>query len=139
MNQSRGFTLIEVVIAAFILAVAVLALLGLQLTSAKSSAKARELRAATSITENILQSVRSAAVDDITGACPSEDEIDGLSVGCRVVPCAVAGDELTCSAAVSDPQVYDVVVTVSKDNRTLVSTHTYVHPAPRLGDVENEE
>ncbi|WP_457631723.1 type IV pilus modification PilV family protein [Oceanithermus sp.] len=139
MNQSRGFTLIEVVIAAFILAVAVLALLGLQLTSAKSSAKARELRAATSITENILQSVRSAAADDVSSACPDENVIDGLTVSCQIIPCSVASDEISCGADVGEPQVYDVMVTVSKDNQTLVSTHTYVHPAPRLGDVENEE
>jgi len=138
MKNIRGFTLIEVVIAAFILVVAVLAVLGLQLSSVKSSAKARELREAAAIAENVLQEVRSASADDISTACQSSSVVDGYSVTCQVTPCSLTADDVSCSAAVTDPQLYDVSVEIRKDENLLASSHTYVKPTHRLGDANDD-
>lgn len=134
MKTQRGFTLIEVVIAAFILVVAVLAVLGLQLSSVKSNAKAKELREAAAVAENILQEVRAAAADDISSACSPMSNMEGFSVQCQAVPCALTTDGVTCDASITDPELYDVQIRIDKGEKTIVSSHTYVKPTPRMGD-----
>jgi len=139
MRNKRGFTLIEVIIAAFVLAVAVLAMLGLQLTSLRSSAKAKELREAAAIAENILQDARATAIDDISAACPDDETVEGLDVECQVTPCVLDTDSVTCNDGLTDPDLYDVQVQISKDSDVLVSSHTYVRPTKRMGDVTGDE
>ncbi|WP_457637723.1 type IV pilus modification protein PilV [Oceanithermus sp.] len=137
MKARSGFTLVEVVIAAFILAVSILAVLGLQLSTAKSNAKAKELRNAAAVAENVLQAVRAAAADDISSACQPASNVEGFSVQCQAVPCTLTTDGVTCNPSISEPDLYDVQIQISKSEQTILSSHTYVKPAPRLGNDDN--
>jgi type IV pilus assembly protein PilV len=65
-KQSKGFTLIEVMIALVILAVGILALATMQIVSIRSNAFSSEMTYATMMAQTRLEAIRNMNYDDVT-------------------------------------------------------------------------
>ncbi len=102
---SKGFTLIEAMIALFVFAVAVLAAYVTQTASLRYSRDAQALQQEVLAVRQFAEVLRSkpAAVPTLCAQAPA-----GLT--CQSVPCALAGEGLTCQAGGSSPVAYQVTL-----------------------------
>lgn len=154
MNAKRnvrdivGFGLVEVLIAVAILAIGILATALMQGRSLQFSSSAESLRSLTRIADGEVSWQQLNAIgtyaafpnplnvgdgdssNDFLYACASDVGV-GNTCSFEVVQCGVVGGAFQCSRTITDPQAYEIAVTVG-DNRdnsvTLrsISTGTYV-------------
>ena len=113
MTQRRhaGLTLVEVLIAIAVLAIGILAAVGLQTTSLQASSRARIVQEMTKVAESELAIRRSIVSTTADVACITPV---GTGFGCAVVvtPCALGGGgAFTCPSA--SPSAHRITVTVT--------------------------
>lgn len=118
MRAQRGLTLVEVMIALFILAVAVLAAFGLQANSLRGTRAAELSQALANMAESELQlqqQFRRHVTSPVTGeSCRSNFSEVGFSCQVDVYPCSLVGNALQCvKSTVSDAVARQVRVRVS--------------------------
>ncbi|MBN1381944.1 MAG: prepilin-type N-terminal cleavage/methylation domain-containing protein [Deltaproteobacteria bacterium] len=125
--NNRGITLIEVVIAMFITAVGVSAILALQAPAWKSAAKADYLGRATQVLQNQLETTETFIMNPCntvtTGTTPSTIKVSGMSS-------TIAGDmtfSLSTTITSIGSNIWRVSVTVTwPTNATGITGHVIV-------------
>jgi len=129
MRSTRGLTLIEVLIAIFIMGVAVLAVMALQNSAFKATSKARIAKAAAAITRDRIERIR-ARPDAIDNLCKSGEEVNGFTMNCTKTPCALENNggitDIACGSGENN-DLYKVEITLTrKSTGDSFSVTTYV-------------
>jgi len=128
MRSARGLTLLEVLIAIFILGVAVLAALTLQHTAFRATTKARVAKAAAAIIRDRIERMR-AQPSDLSDLCTSNEEINGFTMNCVKTPCSLTDNSgatnITCASG-ENADLYKIEITLSNNVGNSFKVTTYV-------------
>jgi len=79
ITNSKGFTLIEFMIACVILSIAVLALASLQIAALEGNARAQRMTTAASVAEHTLEQLKDTPYDDILSVSATSMQASGLT------------------------------------------------------------
>ncbi len=101
MGATRGFSLVELLVAVFVLGLAVLAFGALQASSLRGGKQGQELQSTLRGMENFLERVR-ARPGDLPALCAGEVQIGRVRGRCSYTPCALSpGGGVTCGGSSS--------------------------------------
>jgi prepilin-type N-terminal cleavage/methylation domain-containing protein len=135
MKRGRriGLTLVEVLIAIAILAIGILAALGLQSSALAASRQARIVQELTKIAEAEL-SIRRTMVSDPNDVTCVAQIAPGFTCGIIVTPCVVAvGGSFTCATGTTGPVAHRLTVTATgPGSRQLTVTGLVALPPAAL-------
>lgn len=131
-SKTAGLTLIEVVVAVFVLSVGVLAAAALQGSALQSSRHASITQQLTHLAEGELERQQrtlqsSLAVPATSASCASEDH-PGYSCNVDITPCHFANGTLQCSASTPANLIkaYEVSVSVIAPQHSTLTLRTLV-------------
>ncbi len=108
MTATKGFGLLEVLVAVFIFGLAVLAFTALQASGLRTVRQGQELQSTLRGMENFLEQVRTRP-GDISSLCAGEVQIGGVRGRCSYTPCALSpGGGVACGGDSSSATLYKV-------------------------------
>jgi prepilin-type N-terminal cleavage/methylation domain-containing protein len=123
VTATKGFSLMEVLVAVLIFGLAVLAFTALQASSLRAGRQGQELQSTLRGMENFLERVRTRP-GDLPSLCGGEVQIGRVRGRCSYTPCALSpGGEVTCEDSSSSATLYKV--RLEAGNRVL-ETLVYV-------------
>jgi prepilin-type N-terminal cleavage/methylation domain-containing protein len=123
VSATRGFSLMEVLVAVLIFGLAVLAFTALQASSLHAGRQGQELQSTLRGMENFLERVRTRP-GYLSSLCTGEVQIGRVRGRCSYTPCALSpGGEVTCGGNSSSATLYKV--RLEAGNRVL-ETLVYV-------------
>ncbi len=108
MSATRGFSLVELLVAVFVFGLAVLAFGALQASSLREVGQGQELQSTLRSMENFLERVRTRP-GDIPSLCTGEVQIGRVRGRCSYTPCALSpGGGVVCGGGSSSATLYRV-------------------------------
>ena len=107
MTATKGFSLLEVLVAVFIFGLAVLAFTALQASSLRGGRQGQELQSTLRSMENFLERVRTRP-GDLSSLCTGEVQIGRVRGKCSYTPCALSPGEVVCDDSYSLAVLYKV-------------------------------
>lgn len=130
-NASRrdgGFTLIEVLIAVGVFAIALAATLSMQTASLRSTTEGRLSQEATALARSTVERLRAAAAADFINFASADHcgTSRGYTVSCTATPCAVSGGSLSCGGSPSPVAAYKVALNVTRSGVSLMQFQTVI-------------
>ncbi|GGJ19126.1 hypothetical protein GCM10008938_01420 [Deinococcus roseus] len=123
-------TLLEVLLALFLLCVVVLSSFELQNTSSLASVKARVVQQASQVVSSHLEELRAAPFEDVPGLCSTGLAVatgaasKTLSVHCSLVPCSESAGKLICPG--QDVAAYQVTYRALHQERIVLEVVSVV-------------
>jgi len=128
MRTVRGLTLLEVLIAIFIVGVAVLAAIMLQHTAFRATSKARIAKAATAIIRERIEHIRSRP-SDLSILCVNNRKIGNFTLNCIKIPCSLTNNkgatEVTCANG-ENADLYEIKMTLTHSTGSHIKVITYI-------------
>ncbi len=128
MNK-RGFSLLEVVIALFILSVAIFAILGLQNTALKQSGQTMRTREATDLAKASVEQLRAVASQANIAVLPNcglPATAGGFVQTCSATPCATISSAGFCTNG-SPVVAWNINIAVSANEKQYLNLSTTVY------------
>ncbi len=122
--RKNGLSIIEFLIALAIIAVVMLAVLGLQTTSLKSSRQALRMQQATALAKAEIERLRSSPIG-LPESC-STKSANGYALSCTSIPCVMESSGPRCETTVSSPTAYRIQIEVSRDSQSLLQIQTVI-------------
>jgi len=117
VTATKGFSLVEVLVAVFLFGLAVLAYTALQASSLRGVGQGQELQSTLRGMENFLERVRTRP-GDLPSLCAGEVQIGRVRGRCSYTPCALSpGGGVVCDDSYSSATLYKV--RLEAGNRTL--------------------
>jgi prepilin-type N-terminal cleavage/methylation domain-containing protein len=108
VNATKGFSLLEVLVAVFVFGLAVLAFTALQASSLRGGRQGQELQSTLRGMENFLEQVR-ARPGDLSSLCAGEVQMGRVRGRCSYTPCALSpGGGVACGGGFSSATLYKV-------------------------------
>ncbi|MFZ8812415.1 MAG: type IV pilus modification PilV family protein [Thermus aquaticus] len=108
MTATKGFSLLEVLLAVFVFGLAVLAFTALQASSLRGVRQGQELQSTLRGMENFLEQVR-ARPGDLPSLCAGEVQMGRVRGRCSYTPCALSpGGGVVCGGGSSSATLYRV-------------------------------
>jgi len=108
VTATKGFSLLEVLVAVFIFGLAVLAFTALQASSLRGGRQGQELQSTLRGMENFLEQVR-ARPGDLPSLCAGEVQMGRVRGRCSYTPCALSpGGGVVCGGGSSSATLYRV-------------------------------
>ena len=107
MSATKGFSLVELLVAVFVLGLAVLAFGALQASSLRGGRQGQELQSTLKGMENFLERVRTRP-GDLSSLCTGEVQIGRLQGECSYTPCVLSSGEVVCDDSYSSATLYKV-------------------------------
>jgi prepilin-type N-terminal cleavage/methylation domain-containing protein len=108
VNATRGFSLVELLVAVFVFGLAVLAFGALQASSLRGGRQGQELQSTLRGMENFLERVR-ARPGDLSSLCAGEVQMGRVWGRCSYTPCALSpGGGVVCGGDSSSATLYKV-------------------------------
>jgi prepilin-type N-terminal cleavage/methylation domain-containing protein len=108
VTATKGFSLVEVLVAVFIFGLAVLAYTALQASSLRGVGQGQELQSTLRGMENFLERVRTRP-GDLSSLCTGEVQMGRVQGKCSYTPCALSpGGGVVCDDSYSSTTLYKV-------------------------------
>jgi len=107
VTATKGFGLLEVLVAVFIFGLAVLAFTALQASSLRGGMQGRELQSTLRGMENFLEQVRTRP-GYISSLCAGEVQVGRVRGRCSYTPCVLSPEGTTCDGSYSLATFYRV-------------------------------
>ena len=107
MTATKGFSLMEVLVAVFIFGLAVLAYTALQASSLRVGRQGQELQSTLRGMENFLERVR-ARPGDLSSLCVGQVQIGRVQGECSYTPCVLSSGQVVCDDSHSSATLYRV-------------------------------
>ncbi len=108
MSATKGFSLVELLVAIFVFGLTVLAFTALQTSSLRVGRQGQELQSTLRGMENFLERVRTRP-GDLSSLCAGEVQIGRVRGKCSYTPCALSpGGEVDCGGNSSLAALYKV-------------------------------
>ena len=106
LRSDRGFTLLEITIAMFVLAVGILGMAAVQITAIKANSYGAELTTATLLAENHIERL----INDETD-CPANDTLNGtlFTINCTITQNSPQNGVTTLAVTITWNDKYNVV------------------------------
>jgi prepilin-type N-terminal cleavage/methylation domain-containing protein len=107
VTATKGFSLMEVLVAVFIFGLAVLAFTALQASSLRGGRQGQELQSTLKGMENFLERVRTRP-GDLSSLCAGEVQFGSVQGECSYTPCVLSPEGVACDDSYFSATLYKV-------------------------------
>lgn len=123
--RSRGFSLVEVLVAMVVLAIGVLGVAQLQASSLRASAKGEAIQDVTGIARAELEARLQMGLSPLSSQNCGTRVPDNYDCRVKVDRCAIVGGSLTCAGVESGGVGYEITVTATGPRGDVVSLSSF--------------
>jgi prepilin-type N-terminal cleavage/methylation domain-containing protein len=107
VTATKGFSLMEVLVAVFVFGLTVLAFTALQASSLRAGRQGQELQSTLRGMENFLERVRTRP-GDLSSLCTGEVQMGSVQGECSYTPCVLSSGGVVCDDSYSLAVLYKV-------------------------------